>query len=41
MPIGKARLARPGRDATIVTYSAMVHESLAAAEEFAERRLGN
>ena len=33
LPVGKARLARHGRDATIVTYSAMVHESLAAAEE--------
>ncbi len=33
MPTGKARLARPGRDMTIVTYSAMVHEALAAAEE--------
>lgn len=35
MPAGKARIARPGRDATVVTYSAMVHESLAAAEEMA------
>jgi acetoin:2,6-dichlorophenolindophenol oxidoreductase subunit beta len=35
MPIGKARIARPGRDATIVTYSAMVHECLAAAKEIA------
>ncbi|MDB6154422.1 MAG: bfmBAB [Chthoniobacteraceae bacterium] len=35
MPTGKARVARAGRDATIVTYSAMVHESLAAAEELA------
>jgi pyruvate dehydrogenase E1 component beta subunit/2-oxoisovalerate dehydrogenase E1 component beta subunit len=35
MPIGKARIARPGRDATIVTYGAMVHESLAAAAELA------
>jgi pyruvate dehydrogenase E1 component beta subunit/2-oxoisovalerate dehydrogenase E1 component beta subunit len=35
MPIGKARIARPGRDATIVTYSAMLHESLAAADEIA------
>jgi pyruvate dehydrogenase E1 component beta subunit/2-oxoisovalerate dehydrogenase E1 component beta subunit len=35
MPIGKARIARSGRDATIVTYSAMLHESLAAAEEIA------
>ena len=34
-PTGKARIARAGRDATIVTYSAMVHESLACAEELA------
>jgi pyruvate dehydrogenase E1 component beta subunit/2-oxoisovalerate dehydrogenase E1 component beta subunit len=33
LPVGKARIARPGRHATIVTYSAMVHESLRAAEE--------
>ncbi|MEO6052767.1 MAG: transketolase C-terminal domain-containing protein [Chthoniobacterales bacterium] len=33
MPCSKARIARAGRDATIVAYSAMVHESLAAAEE--------
>lgn len=33
LPAGKARIARHGRDATIVTYSAMVHESLAAAAE--------
>src|SRR6186997_2257409 len=33
LPIGKARVARQGRDATIVTNSAMVHESLACAEE--------
>ncbi len=31
LPIGKARIAREGRDLTIVTYSAMVHEALAAA----------
>jgi acetoin:2,6-dichlorophenolindophenol oxidoreductase subunit beta len=35
MPTGKARIARAGRDATIVTYSAMLHESLACAEELA------
>ncbi len=35
LPIGKARLAREGRDLTIVTYSAMVHEALAVAEELA------
>ena len=33
LPVGKARIARVGRDLTLVTYSAMVHESLAAADE--------
>jgi acetoin:2,6-dichlorophenolindophenol oxidoreductase subunit beta len=33
LPTGKARIARQGRDATVVTYSAMVHEALASAEE--------
>lgn len=36
LPVGKARIARPGRDITIVAYSAMVHEALAAANELAE-----
>jgi pyruvate dehydrogenase E1 component beta subunit/2-oxoisovalerate dehydrogenase E1 component beta subunit len=36
LPIGKARLARAGRDATIVTHGAMLHESLAAATELAK-----
>ncbi|MDX1952780.1 MAG: transketolase C-terminal domain-containing protein [Verrucomicrobiota bacterium] len=35
MPVGKARISRPGRDLTIVAYSAMVHEALAVAEEMA------
>src|SRR5438477_2745426 len=35
MPVGKARIARPGRDMTLVAYSAMVHEALAVAEELA------
>src|SRR5580704_18364181 len=35
LPIGKARIAREGRDLTIVTYSAMVHEALEAAAELA------
>ncbi len=35
LPTGKARVARQGRDATIVTYSAMLHEALACAEELA------
>lgn len=33
LPIGKARIARPGRDATVVAYSAMLHEALRSAEE--------
>jgi pyruvate dehydrogenase E1 component beta subunit/2-oxoisovalerate dehydrogenase E1 component beta subunit len=33
LPIGKARIVRPGRDLTIVSYSAMVHEALAVANE--------
>jgi acetoin:2,6-dichlorophenolindophenol oxidoreductase subunit beta len=35
LPIGKARIARGGKHATVATYSAMVHESLRAAEELA------
>lgn len=35
-PIGRARIVRHGRDVTVVTYSAMVHESLAAADELRE-----
>ncbi|MEE9182965.1 MAG: alpha-ketoacid dehydrogenase subunit beta, partial [Acidimicrobiia bacterium] len=35
IPLGRARVARPGSDVTIVTWGAMVHTSLAAAEEIA------
>jgi pyruvate dehydrogenase E1 component beta subunit/2-oxoisovalerate dehydrogenase E1 component beta subunit len=35
LPTGKARITRPGRDLTIVAYSAMVHEAVAAAAELA------
>ncbi len=35
LPTGKARIARAGRDLSIVAYSAMVHEALAVAEELA------
>lgn len=35
LPTGKARVAREGRDVTVVAYSAMVHEALAMAEELA------
>jgi 2-oxoisovalerate dehydrogenase E1 component beta subunit len=35
VPLGKAIVRRPGRDLTIVTYAAMVHASLEAAESLA------
>jgi 2-oxoisovalerate dehydrogenase E1 component beta subunit len=35
VPIGVANVAREGRDATILTYGMMLHESLAAAETLA------
>lgn len=36
VPIGKAQIARPGRDMTLVTYGLMVHYSLEAAEAAAK-----
>ena len=36
LPIGKARIVRAGKHATVVTYSAMVHEALRAAERLAK-----
>jgi 2-oxoisovalerate dehydrogenase E1 component beta subunit len=36
VPIGKARLARPGKDVSIVTYAAMLHVALEAAEAAAK-----
>jgi len=35
LPLGQARIARVGRDLTIASYSAMLHESLTAAEKLA------
>ena len=35
VPLGKARIARSGGDVTIVSYGAMVHKALAAAETLA------
>ena len=35
LPIGQARIARAGRDLSIVTYSAMLHEALTVADQFA------
>jgi pyruvate/2-oxoglutarate/acetoin dehydrogenase E1 component len=32
VPIGKARIARPGKDVCIITYAAMLHVALEAAE---------
>jgi pyruvate dehydrogenase E1 component beta subunit len=36
VPIGKANIARPGRDVTLITYSRMLKVTLAAAEKLAE-----
>lgn len=35
VPLGLARIVRPGRDVTVVALSRLVHESLAAADELA------
>ncbi len=35
VPIGKARVVREGRDATVLAYGMMLHEALAAAEALA------
>lgn len=32
LPFGKARISRPGKHATVVAYSAMVHEAIRAAD---------
>jgi pyruvate/2-oxoglutarate/acetoin dehydrogenase E1 component len=37
VPIGEADVKRPGQDVTVITYGAMVHESLAAAEALAQQ----
>ncbi len=36
LPLGVARIARPGKHATVVTYSAMVHEAVRAAARMAQ-----
>ena len=36
VPIGRARIARPGKDVTIAAYSIMVRQALAAAETLAQ-----
>jgi pyruvate dehydrogenase E1 component beta subunit len=35
VPLGRARVVRPGRDVTVVALSRLVHESVAAADELA------
>jgi pyruvate dehydrogenase E1 component beta subunit len=39
VPIGRARVVRPGRDVTVVALSRLVSEALAAADELAEERI--
>lgn len=36
LPLTQARITRPGKHATVVTYSAMVHEAVKAAERLAQ-----
>ncbi len=36
LPLGVARITRPGKHATVVTYSAMVHEAVRAADQMAK-----
>ena len=37
--IGKARIAREGRDVSVITFGAMVHKALHAAEELAKENI--
>jgi 2-oxoisovalerate dehydrogenase E1 component beta subunit len=39
VPLGKARIARAGRDISIITYAAMVHVALEAAEELSREEI--
>ena len=41
VPIGRARTARAGTDATVVTYGAMVHQAIEAAEDLAASGAGS
>ena len=36
VPIGKGEIKRPGKDATVITYAALVHIAIEVAEEFAK-----
>lgn len=39
VPLGKANVARPGSDLSIITYGAMLHQALAAAERLAQESI--
>jgi 2-oxoisovalerate dehydrogenase E1 component beta subunit len=39
-PLGAARVCRPGADAVVLTYGAMVHEALRATEQLATEEVG-
>ncbi|MGI8609649.1 MAG: alpha-ketoacid dehydrogenase subunit alpha/beta [Candidatus Dormibacteria bacterium] len=39
LPIGKARLSRPGRDLSVITYGLMVHQTLKAAAHLAQENI--
>jgi len=39
IPLGKARIARPGDAVTVIAHSRMVHEALAAAEQLAKESI--
>ncbi|MHB8507934.1 MAG: alpha-ketoacid dehydrogenase subunit beta, partial [Candidatus Dormibacteria bacterium] len=39
LPIGKARLSRPGRDLSVITYGLMVHQALKAAAHLAQENV--
>jgi 2-oxoisovalerate dehydrogenase E1 component beta subunit len=41
VPIGLAKVTRPGADATVVTYGAMVHQAVDAADRLAASGLGS
>lgn len=37
LPLGKARVAKPGTDITLLSWSAMFHQAMAAADELADK----
>jgi 2-oxoisovalerate dehydrogenase E1 component len=39
LPIGKARLSRPGKDLSVITYGLMVHQAMKAAAHLAQENI--